>query len=111
MSISTEFMDHILDLLQSFGAVEAKRMFGGYGLFRSGLMFALVSDDILYFKVDAQNRSAFETRGLKCFSYKRQGKPVALSYYEAPANALEDKNEMRLWAEAAYAAALRAKRD
>ncbi|WP_203301031.1 TfoX/Sxy family protein [Marinobacter sediminum] len=27
-------------------------MFGGYGIYYDGLMFALVADDVLYFKAD-----------------------------------------------------------
>jgi len=36
----SEFSAHVLGLLDGFGMVSARRMFGGQGLFRDGLMFA-----------------------------------------------------------------------
>ena len=47
------FIAHILDQLGAFGPVVARAMFGGYGLYLHGVMFALVTEDTLYFKTDA----------------------------------------------------------
>ena len=35
-----------MELLAPFGNVRAKRMFGGYGIFKDELMFGLVADEI-----------------------------------------------------------------
>ena len=83
-------------------------MFGGHGIFRDGLMFAIVADETLYLKVDAGNLNDFTARGLEPFTYRRQNKPTALSYYRAPAECLEDAEAMIRWADKAFAAALRA---
>ncbi len=40
--------------------VTAKKMFGGYGIFESGAMFALLSGRTVYFKVDDTNRAQYE---------------------------------------------------
>ena len=55
-----EFVIHLLDLLRRWAPVAARRMFGGYGLFRGGIMFGLVSDETLFFKTDAGNRDQYE---------------------------------------------------
>ncbi len=44
------FVAHVLDLLRPLGGVVARRMFGAYGLFRRGVMFALIDDDVLYLR-------------------------------------------------------------
>ncbi len=40
----------IVDQLEEAGDVSAKKMFGDYGLFLDGKMFAIVGDDQLFFK-------------------------------------------------------------
>ena len=109
MAIDQGFVDHLLELLDPMPDVSAKRMFGGCGLFREGLMFGLVADSTLYLKVDKENKASFEERGLEPFTYDGKGKPVKMSYHQAPEEALEEVDAMLEWAESAYAAAQRAK--
>ncbi|MBD2858186.1 TfoX/Sxy family protein [Spongiibacter sp. KMU-158] len=85
-------------------------MFGGYGLFLDGLMFALVIEDTLYLKADEHSRVDFEDRDLPPFTYGRQGKQIALSYFQAPEEALDDSQMLADWANRAFAAALQARR-
>ena len=103
-----EFVSFLVDTLQSIGPVEAKRMFGGYGLFLGGLMFGLVADNSLYLKADDESKAEFEALGLEPFTYYKKGKPFSMSYYQAPEDALEDPDAMNLWGNTAYSAALRA---
>ncbi len=110
MAADNSFVDHLLELLTPLPHITARRMFGGYGLFRSSLMFGLVADDTLYFKVDDQNKPAFQTRHLGPFLYVKNGKPMPMSYYQAPEETLDNADDMHEWAEAAYQAALRAQR-
>ena len=106
--MTKEFIAHILELLEGHCSANATRMFGGHGLFRDGLMFAIVADETLYLKVDAGNLKDFTGRGLEPFTYQRQNKQTALSYYRAPDECLEEPEAMIRWADNAYAAALRA---
>lgn len=108
MPIEDEFVSYLEEFLQNIGPVRAKRMFGGYGLFLDGLMFALIADDTLYFKVDDENRPDFESLGLEAFSYEKKGKPFKLSYYQCPEEAIENQRMITEWGNKAYAAALRA---
>ncbi|MCI0432007.1 MAG: TfoX/Sxy family protein [Rhodospirillales bacterium] len=103
------FIAHILDQLGGFGPVRARAMFGGYGLYLHGVMFALVAEETLYFKTDAANRGTFEDAGMGPFVYETRGRKVAMSYHETPADALEDAEALQELARGAYAAAQRAK--
>lgn len=107
-SIDKEFVSYVVDLMQSIGPVYAKSMFGGHGIFLEGLMFGLVADSVLYLKVDAETVDKFKDRGLDAFTYNKKGRQLTMPYHQAPDEALEDGEEMNLWANKAYAVALRA---
>lgn len=110
MPASGEFLAFLQDQLGPVGPVSIRRMFGGAGVFKDGVMFALVADEVLYLKVGPDNRTAFEAAGMEPFTYTGKGKPVRMSYYECPPDALEDPEDLRSWAEAAIAAARAARR-
>jgi DNA transformation protein len=107
VAVSPDYLDYLRDQLEAFGPFDVRRMFGGAGLFRDGMMFALVVDDALYLKVDDRNRPDFEAAGMAPFSYQRKGKTAALkSYYEAPPELSEDADGLSDWARRAFDAAL-----
>src|SRR5690606_15631970 len=66
----SEFCLHVLEQMSAPPDIQVRRMLGGYGLFRSGLMFAVVLKDELYFKADEVNVGRFQARGLPPFSYE-----------------------------------------
>ena len=106
--VQQDFVDHVIELLQAVGPVSARRMFGGHGIFLDGLMFALIASNELYFKADEQSRSHFTELGLQPFTYVSKGTEKALSYYQAPDEALESSAEMAQWGNLGFACALRA---
>ena len=109
MAASAEYLDFIKEQLSDFGPVTGRRMFGGAGIFRDGLMFALIADETLYFKADQDLQAEFEALSLPPFTYgTKGGKRTVMSYWRAPEGCLEDRDEMTEWARKAYAAALRA---
>jgi len=103
----SEFVRYVVESLRPLGPVSARRMFGGYGIYLDGLMFALVAADQLYLKVDAGNRAAYEAFGLQPFTYSGKGRPIRMSYQEAPGEGLDDPEVLCDWAREAYAAARR----
>lgn len=107
-TVEQEFVSYVVDLMQTMGPVYAKRMFGGHGIFLDGLMFGLITDSTLYLKADNATKNDFTDKGLEAFTYIKQGRPCALSYYQAPDEALEDSEEMNLWTIKAYNTALKA---
>jgi DNA transformation protein len=108
MAKKNEFITFLLELLEPLGSVEAKSMFGGFGIYGQGLMFGLVSEDTFYLKVDEVNRGEFEGKGLPRFTYERKGKTLSMSYYQAPPEAMENTEVLCGWAQKAYDAAVRA---
>ena len=102
-----EFIRYLRDQLLRWGPVEIRRMFGGHGIFRGGVMFALIHDEMLFLRSDDGNRAAFAAAGMGPFRYRRRGKLVALAYHQAPPEALEDSEILAEWADLAFAAALR----
>jgi len=103
-----EFASYVVDLMQSIGLVNAKAMFGGYGIFLEGLMFGLIADNILYLKADKETENEFKAKGLENFTYNKKGKEFKMSYYQAPHEALENGEKMHPWAAKAFSAARRA---
>ena len=108
--MSREFADHVVGLLQEMGPVEARSMFGGYGIFLDGVMFGLIADEELYLKVDDHNRPDFEARNLGPFVYEGKHRPMTMSYNLAPPEAMDDSEALSDWGRSAYAAAQRSKR-
>jgi len=105
-----EFVTFLSEVFEKFGAVQSRKMFGGYGVFHEGLMFGLVADDELYLKVDQQTLSDFEAKGLSPFAYDKNGKTMNMSYYLAPEEIYDDPDEATIWANKAFEAALRSKK-
>lgn len=111
MSNSPAFLDHCSELLADFGAVRARRMFGGHGLYLDDLFVALIANDTLYLKTDGTSRAQFEAAGCSPFRFStRQGEGV-LSYFNAPEAALDSSALMAPWVRLAQAAALRSRLD
>ena len=108
MANDAEFVRRCLFLLSSLGPVEAKRMFGGHGLFLDGIMLALLASNRLFLKCDDETTGAFAAAGSKPFTYQRGGKATAMSYWSAPEAAMSDPGAMEPWAAHAASAARRA---
>jgi len=108
MSNSDSFVDHVTDLLSLLGPVALRRMFGGHGLYHRGVMFALLDDDELFLKTDAQTRPRFLEAGCRAWVYSRaDGSWQETSYFRPPDEAHEDAEAMLPWARLAAEAALR----
>src|ERR1700756_5017971 len=60
MVASDSFAEFLREQLAPLGRVTMRRMFGKTGVFCDRLMFAMVTEDTLYFRVDDHNRAAFE---------------------------------------------------
>ena len=100
MPVSDEYMTYVIDQLDAVGPVQARRMFGGAGLYLDGLFFALIADDVLYFKVDDSNRTDYKSYGMGPFR-PFPDKPNIMQYYEVPIEVLENRDTLRDWAKKA----------
>lgn len=106
----SDFLDYLLELLEPWGGVSARAMFGGFALYKEGVIFGIVADDTLYIKTDALNRERFIEAGLPAFTYthKNRNRPSHMPYHQAPGEALDDADTLRAWAQSGYEAGLRA---
>ena len=100
------FIDFLTDQLDDIDDLVARRMFGGVGLYSGDLFFAIVYDDVVYFKVDDVNRADYVRAGSEPFR-PYEDRPMTMQYYEVPASVLEDADELCKWARASIAAAAR----
>ncbi|MGQ9368450.1 TfoX/Sxy family protein [Azospirillum sp. A39] len=103
----SDFAVLVCDLLAPVAEIRLRRLFGGYGIYGDGVMFALISGDVLYLRTDDVNRPDFERAGLPPFR-PFPDKPMRMPYHRPPDSALEDGDEMLAWARPAFAAAVRA---
>ena len=109
MKSTSDFAAYAVELLGTVGRVAARRMFGGYGLYCDGVMFALIADDVLYLKADDASRPEFERAGSEPFVYDARGRRTTMAYWRAPDEAMESRELAAPWARTALAAALRAR--
>jgi DNA transformation protein len=108
MPAKSEFVEYLVEQLQPLGEVTARSMFGGWGIYADGRMFALVADEAFYIKVDDVNCREFEARDLKPFRYDTKNGRATIRYYEPPAEALDDREILCTWARKGVEAAKRA---
>ena len=91
MNVSPEFLNFVMEKLLPIVDIRSRAMFGGYGIFHEGLMFSLISEDTLYFKVNNSNRDIYEKAESKPF-------PRGISYWEVPSEVFEDNARLHEWA-------------
>ncbi len=95
MAADKELLNHIMDLLAPLDGISNRAMFGGFGIFHEGDMFALITNSGLHFKVNETNLAAYQEAGSKQF------KPMP--YYEVPTEVLEDTTMLLEWAKISIA--------
>ena len=108
MVASDTFAEFLREQLAPLGRVTMRRMFGKTGVFCDGLMFGMVTDNMLYFRVDDHNRAAFkEAESFPPLNYEKKGRTIDLAFWRAPERLLDDPDEFVAWAREALAAARR----
>lgn len=88
------FRDYVEDQLGPGSTFRA--MFGGHGLYRGDVIFGIVYKGRLYFKTGPLNRADYVAR--KMTPFKPNARQTLKSYYEVPADVLEDAETLRSWA-------------
>ena len=83
--------------------VTSRAMFGGHGLFRDEVMFAIVdSEGRLYLRADGTTAMAFEAAG--------STQHARMPYWEVPEPIREDAEQLREWAATAAEVATQGRR-
>ena len=111
MTASTEYTEYVLELLEPIGPVRAGRFFGGVGISKGSLQFAMIMGNSLYFAVDDDTRKKYEQAGMQPFSYMtKKGRVQVRKYFELPEDVLTDPEQLRLWTNEAVRAAGKTKK-
>src|ERR1700690_178177 len=109
MAVSSDYLGYVLEQLAALPGLTHRRMFGGIGLYCDGVIFAIISDDVLYCKAGEANRADFTSRGMGAFRPYKNKPKISTTYYELPAEGLEDPEQCAAWARRCAASAARAR--
>ncbi|MBI3312343.1 MAG: TfoX/Sxy family protein [Candidatus Omnitrophica bacterium] len=90
------FKEFVLDQLSGLGAVTCRAMFGGYGLYQGAVFFGIMFKGRLYFKTDSATQTFYRSMGMKPF--RPSAAQTLKTYYEVPADILEDSDQLLAWA-------------
>lgn len=86
------FKDFVLDQLRDFADVEARPMFGGFGLYQDEIFFGILHKERLFFKIDDSTVGAY--RRLKMKPFRPNGKQTLKSYYQVPLDIIENAEQL-----------------
>jgi len=108
LPVSSDYLAYVLEQLAGLAGLSARRMFGGVGLYCEELFFGLIDNDTLYLRVNDDNRADYTARGMSQFRPYADRPELSMSYYEAPADVLEDPAQLVSWARRSVAVAMAA---
>ena len=108
MPVSSDYLAYVLEQLAGLAGLSARRMFGGVGLYCEELFFGLIDNDTQYLRVNDDNRADYTARGMSQFRPYADRPELSMSYYEAPADVLEDPAQLVSWARRSVAVAMAA---
>ena len=108
MVASESFAEFLHEHLAPLGRVTMRRMFGKTGVFCDGVMFAVVTENTLYVRVDDQNRETFkEAASFPPLNYAKKGAIIDLAFWRVPERLFDEPDDLVAWTRAALAAAQR----
>lgn len=110
MGSSKDYAKYVTeDLMSEIDGISARAMFGGFGMYKDGIIFGLIVENQLYFKVDETTMEKYKKLGGKPFEYEMRGKVSAMPYWLVPETILDNVEELRMWVEEAAEISLKAK--
>jgi len=110
MALPVEFITWLEDMFSVVPDTSIRKMFGGVGIFRHGLMYALAtSDGRISMKADEQTIADFKAEGCEEWRYERNnGKASTMGYWYIPERLSDNSEELVEWSMKAFEVALRA---
>ena len=96
-----DFHDYIMhDVFSGMYGITSRPLFGGHGIYKDGVIFAIIVKDELYFKVGEKNRQDFNKYDSEPFRYTMpNGKKVEMPYRKLPDEIMEDRGALPAWIE------------
>jgi DNA transformation protein len=95
------FTEFVIDQLAGFGMVEARKLFGGRGLYWKDQIFGLIHRGRLYLR--ASEAGSVQLAALGSRPFEPMPGFVMRGYWEIPAPILEDGDEVAAWAREGWA--------
>ena len=108
MAADQGIVEWVREAMEPIGSVTMRRMMGGATLYLDGTVFALVTQDALWFKADAESDAVWDEAGSERFTYDAAGTVKSMNYRRAPSDVYDDPDAMQKWAALAVAAGQRA---
>ncbi len=111
MKSSKNFHDYVMsDVFARILGVTSRAMFGGYGIYKDGIIFAIIADGVLYFKADEKTQEEFKKYESAPFIYKSpRNKPITMSYWQLPEEVMEDHLQLEEWVKKSMESSLASK--
>lgn len=108
MPQDTEFHDYVVyDVLEGIPGITSRKMFSGFGIYKDGIIFAIIADSNLYFRADSKSQPDFKKLQCEPFQYERKGKIATLkNYWRLPDEIIENKEKIFEWVEEAVRASV-----
>lgn len=94
MARDTSYRDYILyDVLGHIDGITDRAMFGGWGIYKDGLIIGIIAEGELYLKADKESVKLLTLQGCYPFSYKgKDGKEMTMTYMSVPEETLENQD-------------------
>lgn len=108
-TIANPLLKSAMYLFDSFGKIEARTMFGGFGIFSNGVMFSMVIDDCLYIRTTKETVDKMEAKGYSAFKYKKKGFLSQTKYYLISIGDISDNEQVVVYGKEALKYAIRDK--
>jgi DNA transformation protein and related proteins len=109
-NIMTLTITDVVNALSPFGDITARHMFGGYGIYKDGIIIALMDEEEVYFKSTPTSESFYQSFDSYPFVYEGQRRPVKMSYWNVPKTVFDDSTLLEQWIDIAYRSALTAQK-
>lgn len=108
MAVSEDFLSYVQEQLSGVEPFETKKMFGGIGFFKDGIMFGMIGGGVLRFRVDDETIRRYEDEGMEPF--KPNPAKKGMPYWQVPVTVLEDRDAIKEWALEAIETSVRNKK-
>lgn len=99
MPVTPDYRKYVETHLARICPLRSKAMFGGVGLYSGDLLFGIIDNDRLYFKVDDVNRPHYEKEGMG--PWEVAPGQINDNYREVPKHILENDVLVADWVNAA----------
>ncbi len=107
MSVDSGLIDWIEEATGPLGTLSKRAMMGGMTLYLDGAVFAIIANDLLWFKADKESDAIWDAEGCPRFTFEMNGKTGKMNYRRAPDDVYDDVDAMLAWAKLAQEAGRR----